>query len=574
MTATTPQLLDWPVSTLSISDLNPRRELDPEGIETLAESIRLCGLMQNLAGLRDADGKVAIVAGGRRLRALQKLIMAGEGPDTIPVLVTEDAAQARAWAMAENTARSDLNPADEITAYARMAAEGIAPPAIAAAFAVSEPHVQRRLRLAALPQPALDALRARKISISQAGALTLARGTHQLEEMLGLAVNGGRSADSLRNLAMSEVISSADRRARFVGLDAYQAAGGALTRDLFSDAAVIEDVALLERLFAEKVDATREQFLQKGWKWAEFIDGTYIPFGYGEKMHRLYGDLNAAQRAHSGVAFIVDVDGRCDLGRTSRNWAGGFVRREDREAAMDAGVIERPATTTSADEDSASKAEGAGYSAALLADLRAARLHAFQSALLDNRALAMELIGHALSPCAGYGQSLLDVAVRRQKTEPDKSDGFTPDARLVDGRALGERVPWSERVVADPEDKIVAALVPALTYGLSVHRSSEGAALLAEIEAEIEARLRTHWTPTKEGFFARVPSAELDTIYAGIFALSPGSEDARSFSRMKKAEKANLLHMLFNADEATRRAYRLMTDDAMARIRAWAPEFD
>jgi ParB family chromosome partitioning protein len=372
------------------------------------------------------------------------------------------------------------------------------------------------------------------------------------------------------------VVTTDDRRVRFVGVDAYTTAGGALTRDLFSDVAVIEDFPLLERLFAEKVDATRAKFLERGWAWAEFVDGTYLPYGIGAGMERRYSELSTAQRAVCGVFFFVSVDGVCDMGKDSRTWAGGFIRREDRARAIEAGVLSPPPEAEAPGTgDDAATDPGAGFSAALLADLRAIRLHAFHEAMLENRDTALELIAYALSPCSGLAQGLLDVSVRAQKNAPDNADGFDGDPRLGSGPASAAPVPWADRVVADPESKIAAALVPALTYGLS-HGASDPdrMALFRDFEQQLGTDMRAFWTPTRENFFARVPAAVLEAIYAQIFALAPADEDARAFARMKKGAKANLLHMLFNGDEKTRRAYRLMTDDAMARISAWTPEFD
>ena len=51
----------------------PRQEVAQEDVETLADSIRTCGLLQNLGGIQDDDGKIGIVSGGRRLRALAYL---------------------------------------------------------------------------------------------------------------------------------------------------------------------------------------------------------------------------------------------------------------------------------------------------------------------------------------------------------------------------------------------------------------------------------------------------------------------------------------------------------------------
>ena len=111
---------------LYLHEMNPRQEVSDAEIASLAESIRLCGLLQNLAGIEDDKGRVGIVAGGRRLRALQHL--SAQDADhfavaAIPVRLASDLVQAEGWANAENTARADLDPADEIRAYGRLAAK-------------------------------------------------------------------------------------------------------------------------------------------------------------------------------------------------------------------------------------------------------------------------------------------------------------------------------------------------------------------------------------------------------------------------------------------------------------------
>ena len=66
-TFTAPEIIETvALSDLYLSEINPRQEVADEGIALLAESLVTCGLIQNLSGLRDKDGKVGIVAGGRR----------------------------------------------------------------------------------------------------------------------------------------------------------------------------------------------------------------------------------------------------------------------------------------------------------------------------------------------------------------------------------------------------------------------------------------------------------------------------------------------------------------------------
>ena len=74
---------------LYLHDLNPRQDVAQEAVETLAHSIKTCGLLQNLGGIQDDDGKIGIVSGGRRLRALAYLAETHpdfEGSSSIPVL--------------------------------------------------------------------------------------------------------------------------------------------------------------------------------------------------------------------------------------------------------------------------------------------------------------------------------------------------------------------------------------------------------------------------------------------------------------------------------------------------------
>ncbi len=87
-----------PLADLYLSDFNPRQEVDEAETAFLADSIATCGLIQNLSGLRDQDGKVEIVAGGRRLRALQLAVKLDPSLDPVPVILAPNSETARIWA--------------------------------------------------------------------------------------------------------------------------------------------------------------------------------------------------------------------------------------------------------------------------------------------------------------------------------------------------------------------------------------------------------------------------------------------------------------------------------------------
>ena len=169
-----------PLGDLTLSPPNARQMVDQAEVETMATSIATAGLLQNLVGFKDDTGSVGIVGGGKRLRALQLLAAQGLMPgnsmlsiNPVPVIVTEDPHIAVAWAGTENTARSALGPADEITAYAALRALESSADMIARTFAVPPAHVARRLALANLPGAVIAALRDGKITIEVARALTL-----------------------------------------------------------------------------------------------------------------------------------------------------------------------------------------------------------------------------------------------------------------------------------------------------------------------------------------------------------------------------------------------------------------
>jgi ParB family chromosome partitioning protein len=259
---------------LYLHDLNPRQDVTTGEIETLAGSIETCGLLQNLGGLQGDNGKIGIVAGGRRLRALALLAETSPSLDlvtSIPVLLAADAAQAEMWANAENTARADLDPADEIRAYGRMADTGATADVIASAFGVTVVHVKGRLKLAILPEAALDALKAKNISLSSAQKLTTANEEKLVLEAIQLIEDGQiDNTRQLDNFLHPKAAMSTDRRATFVGVDAYEAGGGKITRDLFSEDVFFEDQDILNEAFAahlaEKAEAIR---VEQDWAWVE-----------------------------------------------------------------------------------------------------------------------------------------------------------------------------------------------------------------------------------------------------------------------------------------------------------------
>ncbi|MEM9740825.1 MAG: ParB/RepB/Spo0J family partition protein, partial [Pseudomonadota bacterium] len=260
-----------PLSDLSLSRLNPRQSAPDAEIAALANSIRTIGLMQNLAGIVTLEGRVEIVAGGRRLRALQ-LNAEGQGGDDpeplVPVMLAADETEARAWASTENIARQALHPADEIAAYRDMIAAGSAVEDIARAFAVTVRHVKGRLRLAGLADPILAALRAGDITLDLAAAYTVSDDTERqvavFEQVHG---SWNEREHEIRALLTQEAVDEDSRLAKFVGRAAYEAEGGRVHEDLFGEEVYYLDAELLTRLAKDRLAKEAQHYQTEGWKW-------------------------------------------------------------------------------------------------------------------------------------------------------------------------------------------------------------------------------------------------------------------------------------------------------------------
>ncbi|CAM2195996.1 ParB family transcriptional regulator, chromosome partitioning protein [Paraburkholderia kururiensis] len=267
-----------PYSSLRRSPLNVRTK-PLAGIPGLAANIRAKGLLQNLVvheikNSRGKQRKYGVCAGQRREAALDLLFeqkhIAAEYP--VPVRIVSEG-EALAISLIENSEREGLDPFDVLRAYRMLAEEGRSVDYIAALFSASPITVKRRMKLSNVSPKLLALLREDAVTLDQLSALALAD-DHETQERLWFEANEWqRQPHYLRQaLTRAEIDASRSRLVRFVGLADYEAAGGYVRRDLFSDdenAGYIADADLLQRLVAQKLDAAAEEVRAEGWGWVE-----------------------------------------------------------------------------------------------------------------------------------------------------------------------------------------------------------------------------------------------------------------------------------------------------------------
>ncbi|MCC8403334.1 ParB/Srx family N-terminal domain-containing protein [Paraburkholderia sp. MMS20-SJTN17] len=293
-----------PHSSLRPSPLNARTK-PLSGIPALAANIRAKGLLQNLIvhemkGSRGKQRRYGVCAGQRREAALDLLYgqkdIAADYP--VPVRIVSEG-EALAISLIENSEREGLDPFDVLRAYRMLAEEGRSVDYIAALFSASPLTVKRRMKLANVSPKLLALLREDAITLDQLAALALADDQETQEHIWFDANEWQRQPNYLRQaITRAEIDASRSRLVRFVGLAAYEAAGGYVRRDLFSDdgnSGYIADAELLQKLVSQKLDAAAAEVQAEGWGWTE----TRVERDFAE-LNR-YGRLRPVQRPYTEV---------------------------------------------------------------------------------------------------------------------------------------------------------------------------------------------------------------------------------------------------------------------------------
>lgn len=593
----TPHVQDVPFADLHLSDLNPRSIVSEASILTLADNISAYGLIQNIAGFAEKDG-IGVVVGGRRYRALA-LLQDDPRFQTIRVKMAPDLETAQVWATSENAQREALHPADEIRDFGAMEKRGATVADIAMAYGATEARVYRRLALANLPEPVIDALRKGEISLSNATAFTISDDEKLTLEILENVRGQGESEHRIKKMLKPDAVKDSDRRAVFVGIEAYKAAGGRTGSDLFAEEVLIDDPAILDELFGKKLEEAAATLQAEGWKWAEAIGDSYIGWYQIDemKLSRIYaeggtlsddqsedydtlseqaeqdvlndegytqlaalqaildGSFTKDQKAHAGVLVYIDSHGATQV-------EAGLVKGKDKKAAIDAGVLEKSNHVGSTGTKSP-------ISQKLAMDLGRIATGARQDAALRDPDLLLALFAFQLSGKSGYTSAFglrKDDVPNVPSTE---MSGYTLDERLTKPTPSAKYGSDMARVFraykAKGPEFIMEEIIRHLASLLTVD-----AELAEVIDKAVETNIRDNFTPNAENFFGRVGGPYLIQQWRDLLDLKEDHPTVTTFAKLKKSEKAEKMTALFRDEEA--QEAQGLTKAQIARIAAWVPE--
>ncbi|MGY2488277.1 H-NS family nucleoid-associated regulatory protein [Cupriavidus sp. CP313] len=590
------QTLQVPLSALFISPLNVRRN-DTTDITELAALIRSQSVLQNLLVVPEvADGKnirYGVIGGGRRLRALNYLSQRGEIPADSPVPVKIVAADtAEQASLAENSGREAMHPADEFEAFQRQRDAGIPIEDIAATFGVTPLVVRRRLKLANISPRLLQAYRNGELKLDQLQALALTD-RHDAQERVWQQAQAApywkQTARELRaSLAQGAVATEDDSVARFVGLDAYEAAGGPVVRDLFSTRGdgYMSDRELLDKLFVAKLEAFADQVRAEGWAWVEVqrqvrssdihqmskSKATERPLSEDEQaeiaaleaeLEKLQARANALeeddasdeyelasdqvdeveyrikaikartavysdrQKQKAGAVLGLNYSGRLEIHR-------GLIKQADKPKMVEPGV-----TVTESGKPA--------HPESLVRKLSAHRTIAIQATLADNHRLALDTLCYSLAATVFYsgayhGEGGVRINAHPQTfnlrshaddIEQSKGWGQMDERRVGLKELLPERPAelrgWLQEQPLETVLEILAFCTASCVDGV---QHQEGSRPLATLEVAAGLDMADWWEASAGSYFKHVRK---ETAIAVVKQVDP-TQDCDKLAKLKKGE--------------------------------------
>ena len=284
-----------PLNKLKKHPNNARKTPHSEAsIEAKAASIHAKGILQNLVVEPEVDAEGAAtgfylvsIGEGRRLAQLLR-VKRKQIKKTEPVrCVIDTVNDASEISLDENVTREDLSPADQFERFRELAeTRGWGAEEIAARFGVTAHVVRQRMRLGAVSPKLMQVYRDGGLTLEQLMAFAIVDDPARQEQVYE-NLSWNKDASTIRRDLTRMHIAATDRRAVFVGAEAYTEAGGVILRDLFTEdrGGFYEDAALLDRLVIEKLEGIAESVTaEEGWKWA----GVHIDYPHGNGLRRTY----------------------------------------------------------------------------------------------------------------------------------------------------------------------------------------------------------------------------------------------------------------------------------------------
>lgn len=311
-----------PLNKLKKSPRNARKTPhSAETVETYAASIAAKGILQNLVVEPEFDAEgtptgfyFVTIGEGRRLAQMLRVKRKEIKKTEAIRCVIDTANDPFEISLDENVSRTNLLPADQFEAFLQLAQDrGWGAEEIAARFGVSAHVVKQRLKLGAVSPKLMQVYRDGDLTLEQLQAFAITD-DHARQEQVYAGLGYNREAWIIRRDLTRMHVRANDRKAVFVGPQAYTEAGGYIVRDLFTEdrGGYYDNLVLLDRLVLEKLERVAAEVQTEGWKWAE----ASIDFPHAHGFRRIYPHPVELSE-DDGAAFTAAQD---EFDRLTAEW--------------------------------------------------------------------------------------------------------------------------------------------------------------------------------------------------------------------------------------------------------------
>ncbi len=594
-----------PLNKLKKSPDNVRKTPHSKAdIEALAASIHAKGILQNLVVAPElaesgaATGFYFVTIGEGRRQAQLLRVKRKQIAETEPVrCVIDTGNDAAEISLDENVTRSAMSVMDEVEAFAGLVDGGMSADDVARRFGCTVRLVEQRLALARLSPKIRTAYRKGVINLDAARAFAINDDHAAQERVFRQLAKPITHAASVRSALTVGRIPAHDRLARFVGAEAYEAAGGRMVRDLFEpDIVFFDDGELLQRLAVERLDTMREALAAEGWGWVETLTGHGQVDGCaGERLHPTQRKLKPPEKKesaalearlealdekledadednplwierdevdakldnlreaarvfdpklmkHAGAVVAIDRDGRAIITK-------GLIKRAD------AKVISKLRKTSASPADETGVAEvaeseeeaGPRLTKALTERLSEARTRGLRAALAGNPQVALGLMVYALMRQSADRSAVPGVGIAARPVGFDDDDAMEKARISYADKAEEQEFALFAACIEQPAEKLLGMLAVFvaetidLTHGGVTPEDKRRQLMGDALAAALDLDMTRHWEADEE-FWAAAPKALAVTALESAPAITSLGEQERNgmtaaFQKMKKAELA------------------------------------
>ena len=537
-----------PLSQLVLSKLNVRKSDNNKEIAELAANILDNGLLQNLTAIEAKGGKkFEIIAGGRRLQALQLLAknkQIATGFD-VPVMIV-GSVNATDISLSENAMRIDLHPSDQFDAFQKLIDDGKSIEDVAAKFNVTPAVVKRRLKMAGAAPEVIEAFRDGKVTLDQVMGLCSSDDHRVQVEILEKAINDDYfNGEIIRSEIFDHTngIDVRNRIVKFVTLEDYRSHGGRVQEDLFATAfdgeegdCTLIDPIILNNLADEKLAMLTSAAMQKNkLSWHKpMFDCSYMPSSDYCEIKK----PTAEQKKRLGVIGYIDHSGNPQIKKN-------VCKRSDLKG------IEKLETNPDAPFDSsAEKSTKPDLPAAAVQALTASCSSALQIEIANRPSHALRILALRLMQEHSYqmgsvhvSASIHDESLIQYNPELEFNHGYLGMQALHEEFGISEILesddPIVQMAVISDEDILrLLAYLTARTFNCVTTFADNVTDDFQTLGKYFNLNMTQYWKATAENYFGKLNKQAL-------IQLIKAKDDLTKTDKMKRDELATLAESLY-----------------------------